>query len=195
MFDTKKPYNLGIQPRFQPYDVFTLQKLYESGFSRTSGNAEHDVESWFSTLPGFEVYFHISTFDFKNLYRKKSRMNRSGEWDGQTVCTFLKIKQPSNIHHKQIIVSHTEWHVTLSCWNRICGNLLFLVSSSCTDSFNSCLWYSRLIMPSKQIRPYNTPHYNFHPNCYFKRVKGLFVNNLSSFVTPVSKILFVDISI
>ncbi len=42
MFDTKKPYNLGVGPRFQPYDVFTLQKPYESGFSLTSGNAVLD---------------------------------------------------------------------------------------------------------------------------------------------------------
>ncbi len=39
MFDSKKPYDLGVRPRFRPYDVFTLRKPYESGFSRTSGNA------------------------------------------------------------------------------------------------------------------------------------------------------------
>ncbi len=39
MFDTKKPYDLGVWPRFQPYDVFTLRKPYKSGFSHTSGNA------------------------------------------------------------------------------------------------------------------------------------------------------------
>ncbi len=42
MFDTKKPYDLGVQPRFRLYDVFTLQKPYESGYSCTSGNAGHE---------------------------------------------------------------------------------------------------------------------------------------------------------
>ncbi len=42
MFDTKKPHNSGVWPRFRPYDVFTLRKPYESGFSRTSGNAAQD---------------------------------------------------------------------------------------------------------------------------------------------------------
>ncbi len=39
MFGTKKLYDLGVCLRFRPYDVFTLRKPYESGFSRTSGNA------------------------------------------------------------------------------------------------------------------------------------------------------------
>ncbi len=43
MFDTKKPYNLAVRPRFQPYDVLTLRKPYESGYSRTSGNAERYI--------------------------------------------------------------------------------------------------------------------------------------------------------
>ncbi len=40
MFGTKKPYDLGIWPRFRPYGVFTLRKPYKCGFSCTSGNAD-----------------------------------------------------------------------------------------------------------------------------------------------------------
>ncbi len=40
MFDTKKPYDLGVRPRFQLYGIFLLQKPYESGFIYTSGNAD-----------------------------------------------------------------------------------------------------------------------------------------------------------
>ncbi len=36
MFDTKKPYNLGVQPRFQLYDVFTLRKPFLHFESRTN---------------------------------------------------------------------------------------------------------------------------------------------------------------
>ncbi len=44
MFGTKKPYDLGIQPRFWLYSVFTLRKQYKSGFSRTSGNAVGKID-------------------------------------------------------------------------------------------------------------------------------------------------------
>ncbi len=39
MFGTKKPYNLGVWPRFWLYGIFMFQKPYKSGISRTSGNA------------------------------------------------------------------------------------------------------------------------------------------------------------
>ncbi len=54
MFGSENPYDLGVQPS----GVFTLKEPYESGFSRTSGNADQktkwakilhiqDVPNWY----------------------------------------------------------------------------------------------------------------------------------------------------
>ncbi len=66
MFGTKMPYNLGVQPRFLPYGIFMLRKLYEFGFSRTSDNAGNNLmvfkKHWYKAVRWFVWNFHIEDY-------------------------------------------------------------------------------------------------------------------------------------
>ncbi len=75
MFDTKEPYNLGVRPRFWPYDVFTLRKPYKSGFSRTSANIEIHLLS-LSAYESSTGSDHKESSQIKQNYHK-SRRNSS----------------------------------------------------------------------------------------------------------------------
>ncbi len=55
MFGTKKPYDLGVWPRFWLYGDFTLRKPYESGFSHTSGNADA-ITNYTKSIPTHMLY-------------------------------------------------------------------------------------------------------------------------------------------
>ncbi len=46
VFGTKKSYDLGVRPWSRLYGIFLLWKQYESGFSRTVGNAGLDEHMW-----------------------------------------------------------------------------------------------------------------------------------------------------